>query len=357
MVYSASKLLSELMMKKRPNLYLLIASLLLLVLFVVPLWRITLEAPQYPDGISMYIWINKITGDSEYTLQNINILNHYIGMKNIEPDSIPELKYFPFVVGFMVIFGLLAAFSASKYLKLSWVVLLLILSGLGVYDFYLWEYDYGHNLSPTAPIKIPGMVYQPPLFGSKMLLNFNAESYPYWGGIGLMISIILGFLAYWRERPVKNESQVSARVALAMVMILLLSTACSREPRAIDYGNEACDFCTMVIVDSRFGAKAITQKGKQYNFDAAECMLNFIRSNQGSDHYFTYVTAYQSPGILLESGSCTFLIDSDIPSPMGMYLTSYTSESAARNHQQRHGGTVLEWDKLLNHFDSIAGAN
>ncbi len=75
-----------------------LAGLLLLVLFIMPMWKIILLAPQYPNGVEMHIYINKIGGKDRGTLQNINILNHYIGMKKIEPDSIPELKYFPKVV-------------------------------------------------------------------------------------------------------------------------------------------------------------------------------------------------------------------------------------------------------------------
>jgi len=342
-------------MKKAPNLLMLAASLLLLLLFAVPLWRITLEAPQYPEGISMYIWINKITGDSEYTLQNINILNHYIGMKYIEPDSIPELKYFQYVVVFMVVFGLLSAFSTSKYLKLSWVVLLLVLSGLGVYDFYLWEYDYGHNLSPTAPIKVPGMVYQPPLFGTKMLLNFNAASYPHWGGMALMAAIVAGFIVCWREWSTKNESPATVRASFAMIL-LIVCFSCSSGPQPIDFGNEACDFCKMTIVDPRFGAEAITQKGKLFKFDATECMLNFIRSHRDTD-YVTYVTAFDNPQVLVASASCTFLIDSDIASPMGMFLTAFSASHMAQSHQQQHGGSVLSWNDLLSHFDNMTRAD
>lgn len=178
----------------------IVAALLPLVLFVFPMWYITLTAPQYPDGITMYIWINKITGDTPATLQNINILNHYVGMKYIEPDSIPELKYFPYITLGVVFTGLLAAFSGKRNLVLVWAIAFVILGGLGIYDFYLWEYDYGHNLSETAPIKIPGMVYQPPLIGSQMLLNFRADSYPAFGGIGTGLSIILGFFTYFYSK-------------------------------------------------------------------------------------------------------------------------------------------------------------
>jgi len=190
----------SLIMNKSSKWMAIAASLIPLVLFLLPMWYITITAPQYPNGLTMFIWINKITGDTPATLQNINILNHYVGMKYIEPDTIPELTYFPYVVIGIVFTGLICAFSGKRNLVLVWVVTFAILGSLGIYDFYLWEYDYGHNLSETAPIKIPDMVYQPPLFGSKMLLNFEAVSYPALGGIGMGLSIMLGFFSFFRSK-------------------------------------------------------------------------------------------------------------------------------------------------------------
>ena len=188
---------------------LMVASVAVLFLvFAFPIWRITLIAPQYPDGISMFIWVNKITGDTESTLQNINILNHYVGMKYIEPDSIPELTYFPYVIYAMAFLGLVAAAVNKKYIYLTWGIIFVILGGLGVYDFYLWEYDYGHNLDPMAPIKVPGQAYQPPVIGSKMLLNFEAISLPHLGSLFLGLSIILAFAAFYFK---KSKTQISKR--------------------------------------------------------------------------------------------------------------------------------------------------
>lgn len=184
-------------MKAMPRLLMVLAAIMLIFLFLFPIWKITLVAPQYPGGISMFIWINKITGDGPGTLQNINILNHYVGMKFIVPDSIPELNYFPFVIGFMGLLAIVFAILNKRYLFLGWGILFVVLGILGIYDFYLWEYDYGHNLSPTAPIKVPGMAYQPPLFGTKMLLNFKASSYPNWGSLFYGLSISMGFLAFF----------------------------------------------------------------------------------------------------------------------------------------------------------------
>ena len=128
-------------------------------------------------------------------------------MKFIEPDSIPELTYFPFVVMGIVITGLACALSGKRNLILVWSIVFILLGSLGIYDFYLWLYEYGHNLSEAAPIKIPGMVYQPPLIGSKMLLNFKADSYPSMGGISMGISIFLGFFSYFFSTSKKQLEQ------------------------------------------------------------------------------------------------------------------------------------------------------
>ncbi len=191
-------------MKNLPRILMIIAVILLGTLFLFPMWRITLIAPQYPHGVTMYIWINKLGGDTPGTLQNINILNHYVGMKYIEPDSIPELKYFQYIVIGMGLLGLLCAWIDRSRLYLTWAVIFVLLAIAGIYDFYLWEYDYGHNLSPNAPIKIPNASFQPPLFGSKEIINFTAISLPHVAGICTGVSILLGFCAWWIKKKMIN---------------------------------------------------------------------------------------------------------------------------------------------------------
>ncbi|MFK8283154.1 hypothetical protein [Capnocytophaga cynodegmi] len=193
-------------MKNLSRILMFIASMLMLLLFAFPIWNITLEAPQYPEGIKMYIWINKITGSDEFTLQNVNILNHYIGMKAITPESIPELTYFPYIIIGLTILGVVFAIIGKKILYLVWSLLLMVLGALGIYDFYLWEYDYGHNLNPTAQIKIPGMSYQPPLLGEKQLLNFLAKSYPDVGTYAMILASIIAFVAFMIVYRRKNIS-------------------------------------------------------------------------------------------------------------------------------------------------------
>jgi len=171
----------------------------LCLVFIFPIWRITLEAPQFPDPLKMYIFIDKIGGNEEEgdILQNINILNHYVGMQYIKPDSIPELVYFPYIAYAMIFLGIIAILINRYWSYLSWGSIMAILSALGIYDFYLWMYDYGHNLDPKAPIKVPGQSYMPPLFGEQDLLNFYVTSYPQWGTVGMALSVLLAFYAAW----------------------------------------------------------------------------------------------------------------------------------------------------------------
>lgn len=182
----------------------LICALLMSVAYAVPLWRISLAAPQYPEGLSMYIWISNITGGEEYDLQNINLLNHYIGMKDITPEAIPELKFMPYVLAFMIFGALVTVAFPRLFMVLLGVVNTLIVAVVGLADFWRWEYDYGHNLKPDAAIQIPDMVYQPPLLACKEMLNITACSWPH-GGVFLILiglAILVWIIYEERKHPV-----------------------------------------------------------------------------------------------------------------------------------------------------------
>ena len=199
-------------MKNVPRLLMVAAVLCLSSLFFFPMWKITLIAPQYPQGIQMNIHIDKIGGDSPAVLQNINILNHYIGMKKIVPESIPELKYMPFIIMGLMVLGLLASGVNHRNFYLGWVILFGVIGILGIYDFYLWEYDYGHTLDPKAPMKFPNASFQPPVFGTKHIINFVAKSYPHTGGYLAMVAAILATAAWWVKLKFdkKNEKVISS---------------------------------------------------------------------------------------------------------------------------------------------------
>jgi len=196
-------------MENKSKILIIIGALMIMLTFVFPLWYIDLEAPQYPEGIGLEIWINQIVGQNPHDLDNINGLNHYIGMKEIEPESIPELKIMPYLMIFMMLFGLMAAILGKRPIVYIWILLFIIMAVIGMYDFYMWEYDYGHNLNPQAAIKIPGMAYQPPLIGSKMLLNFNAISMPHIATYILVFTVVLAAVALIIDKKVKKKRNES----------------------------------------------------------------------------------------------------------------------------------------------------
>ena len=173
------------------------SALALITSYFVPLWQILMWAPQYPEGLEMKIWINTLTGD----VRTISALNHYIGMKTIEVAMFPEFGYMIYLVGAIIGIGLLASIINKRFMLIVYLSAILLTGFGAMVDFYLWGYDYGHNLNPEAPIKIEGMSYQPPLIGTKVLLNFTAFSGPDIGGwvfIGVG-ALLIGFVIYeWK---------------------------------------------------------------------------------------------------------------------------------------------------------------
>lgn len=170
-----------------------LASVLVLGGLVTPLWSINLIAPQYPEGIGMRIRANSVVGAKENDLKNINSLNHYIGMKPIEPAAIPELRFMPWIIAVLGATGIVVALLGRTRPLYAWLVTFVVLGALGLYDFWRWTYDYGHNLDMEhAIIVVPGMSYQPPLIGSKQLLNFTATSWPALGGWLVFAAFALG---------------------------------------------------------------------------------------------------------------------------------------------------------------------
>ena len=188
------------------------AALLLAVLYVTPLWSVRLVAPQYPEGLGMNIHVNTVKGLKENDLQSINSLNHYIGMKAIEPDAIPELKYMPWIVAGLIATGLGVAVAGRRKLLVTWAVSFALVGAVGLADFWRWEHDYGTNLDlDDAIIVVPGMTYEPPLIGSKQLLNFRATSLPHIGGIAAGLSMLLAagalFVTYRRQGGKRGKAR------------------------------------------------------------------------------------------------------------------------------------------------------
>ena len=160
-----------------PRGLILLAALLLLPAYTSPLWKMTMFAPQYQDGLRLEIYSYKLVGGNHgQDVKEINVLNHYIGMKDLSDEDFTEFKWLPFVIGALALLFLRAVVFGTVGSALDVTVLFVYFSAFSLWSFAYKLWSYGHNLAPTAAVKVPP--FMPPLFGGKQLANFEVYSYP-----------------------------------------------------------------------------------------------------------------------------------------------------------------------------------
>jgi copper chaperone NosL len=336
------------------RLILAIAVLSQLCAYFVPLWQIQLWAPQYPEGLNMKIWINKLTGAFDI----INGLNHYIGMALIKVEMFPEFGYMIYILGALIGVGMLAAIIGSRRWLWFYVVILILGALAGLADFYAWGYQYGHNLDPHAAIQVPGMTYQPPIIGYKNLLNFTAYSGPDIGGWVMIVSgCIAGMLLGWEQFMRKsgttcntlrqNATAVAQTVGLFATCCL---TSCDARPEPMRYGKDECADCKMIISDQRYGAEIVTKKGKVLKFDDLCCMADFERRGAvlGSEVKIRVIADFNRPNVFIPIDQAFFLKNDDLKSPMGSNSAAFATDAELQNVKKQMGaGETARWPDVV----------
>ncbi|MEO8086085.1 MAG: nitrous oxide reductase accessory protein NosL [Bacteroidota bacterium] len=324
----------------------LACSILMVVVLFFPIWKIELTAPQYPEGLVLKIHANKLGGN----LDIVNGLNHYIGMRTLHAEDFIEFTALPYILGGFAALGFLAFFLNNRKFFNGWVALFVIIAVVSMADFYRWEYNYGHELNPDAPIQVPGMAYQPPLIGYKQLLNFGAYSIPDIGGwIFIAVGVILvttWFFEFRKRKIVKPLSVASFALFLLPAIIL---TSCSTEPQNINYGKDACDFCKMNIVDTRFSAQCISTKGKSFHFDDIHCLASFLKNggvwrNELSGVYFS---DFNQKNKWINSDVALLLNSESLRSPMGGNTAAFVTEQERDAAMKEFNGVKQTW-KVIN---------
>jgi copper chaperone NosL len=326
------------------------AALSLIATYFLPFWFIHLIAPQYPEGLTMEIWPNKLTGQVEI----INGLNHYIGMAKINEDMFPELDYLVYIIGVYILLGLIVAWVGKRKLLLAYLILTVIGGIAAMVDMYQWGYKYGHNLDPTAPIQVPGLSYQPPLLGHKKLLNFDAYSYPDTGGWVLIIAVVI-FFVVWLIEQLRARKIVTKKAAWATPVILLsvfLFQGCSVEPEKIAYGKDQCSECRMTIMDPKFGAEIVTKKGRVYKFDDVHCVVQFLKSGSERRENVDQIvfTDYHNLDQFLDSGTAWFIVSPQLKSPMNGNAAAFSDKKTAETQAATIKGNIVNWEHLYNTF-------
>ncbi|MEW5981539.1 MAG: hypothetical protein AB1806_04130 [Acidobacteriota bacterium] len=180
---------------------LITAAILLLTVYVLPLWNLTMFAPQYPEGLRLDIYSFKLEGgNANQDIKEINVLNHYIGMRDLAAEDFSEFKWLPFVVGALGLLYLRAAVLGTTRHVVDVLVLNLYFSAFALWSFGFKLYQYGHNLAPNAAVQVDP--FMPPMFGFRQLANFEVYSYPGLASYAMGVStlcVVLAFLAAWRS--------------------------------------------------------------------------------------------------------------------------------------------------------------
>ncbi len=136
-----------------------------------------------------------------------------------------------------------------------------------------------------------------------------------------------------------------AQMSAVCGLLVILLAGCNPEIRPIQYGRDLCTYCKMTIMDPKFGAEMVTEKGKIYMFDAIECMVNFSRQTDQAIRYYA-VNTMDQPTALYEVEKCVFIVNPAIPSPMGANLSAYLDRQSQHCIQAAAGGTVYDWSEL-----------
>ncbi len=185
----------------RSRVLILVAALMLIPTYFFPLWNMTLYSNQFPEGLVLNIYSYKLEGGkSPYRddLKEINTLNRYIGMKPLVEDDFTEFKWIPFVIGGVILLALRVV-VLGKMSKLVDLFVLFTYFGLfSLWSFYRKLYLYGHDLDPTAAVKVPP--FTPPMFGHRTMANFEVYSYPDIGSYFMAIVPLFFIAAMWLSR-------------------------------------------------------------------------------------------------------------------------------------------------------------
>jgi copper chaperone NosL len=234
------------------------------------------------------------------------------------------------------------------------LLVLILLGGIAaMVDFYKWGYDYGHNLDPKAAIQVPGLTYQPPLFGHKTLLNFDAYSYPDIGGwivigAGSLFFIVWAYEGYKNRKRTTPVAHFKTAAPIAALIILFVSS-CTTQPEAFNIGKENCDDCKMTIMDNKFGGEIITKKGRIFKFDDAHCLAHFIKAGniKQEDIVQTVFADYQKGNSFLDAQTAQFVISEDLKSPMNSNAAAFENKNAAEQKANETHGTMKTWIELF----------
>ena len=332
-------------LSKSSVIMLILAGICILSAVYFPIWRIELDAPQYPEGLALLIYANRLGGEVEI----INGLNHYIGMKTLHAEEFIEFTVLPYIIGFFGIWAIVVGlYFKSRRSVLILLITFALFGVLAMYDFWRWEYEYGHNLDPTAAIIVPGMAYQPPLIGFKQLLNFGAFSIPDLGGWMMLTGGVLIGLVYVLEAGLLNRFFKKNIKTMLWILPLVTMMSCSPDgPEPIVLHKDTCAYCKMNISEGHFAAELITKKGRVFKFDDISCLIEFRKENPDKEVKSHYVHYYPGNNELIPAETAHYIKGGTLRSPMAGNIAAFKTEAEASEHIQKLNAEKTDWNALF----------
>jgi copper chaperone NosL len=136
---------------------------------------------------------------------------------------------------------------------------------------------------------------------------------------------------------------------ISFAVLLLILISCSNQPEPINYGEDECEFCKMMVMDKRYGAELVTDKGKIYKFDSIECLVGYIDNKKLDKTNFlsVWVGNYSNPGNLIDAQKAIYLKNDEIRSPMGLNVLAVENQDQFNSIFNENGGMQLEWNNLF----------
>jgi hypothetical protein len=178
-----------------PKVLFTVSALLLMVSILFPYWVLDLTAPQYPDGLRVQAFVNRLEGD----VNELEELNHYIGLPSFADGA--QLERSVSIAGIIALAGLLLA---GLYIHSRWVLVFALPAVLFplifMVDLQYWLWRYGHDLDPRAPLTGAVGEFTPPILGPADIANFTTKALP---GPGLYIAVlasIVTVVGLWYHR-------------------------------------------------------------------------------------------------------------------------------------------------------------
>lgn len=176
------------------------AAILLAASILFPYWELRLNAPQYPRGLYMTVYIDHIRGD----IREIDGLNHYIGMAPLGQAAQLERN-----VAMAAMSALIGGLAVAAVLRPRWAALLglpaVLLPPVFLADLFYWLRHFGQNLDPKAALADAIPPFTPRILGHGAIAQFSTDAMVqsgFWLALAAAVLAGVGFWQRWvRARP------------------------------------------------------------------------------------------------------------------------------------------------------------